>query len=128
MVLIVIIKTSGSFKHTYKFLHVISDFRIEHILQKYGRKGVDALAKATPYDTGNTAQLWDFVIDVNRGSASITWINSNVNNGVNIAVILQYGHGTGTGGYVTGTDYINPALKSIFQEIADNVWQEVTNI
>ena len=122
----VVIKHRGSFKHTYKYLHFISGLRLEHVLKKYGNKGVDALAKATPLDTGKTAQSWGFDIEVNKGSAAIRWANSNINDGVNIAVILQYGHGTGTGGYVEGTDYINPALKPVFQEIADEVWQEVT--
>lgn len=122
----VVIKHRGSFKHTYKYLHFISDLRLERVLKKYGNKGVDALAKATPQDTGKTAQSWGFNIEVNKGSAAIRWTNSNINDGVNIAVILQYGHGTGTGGYVEGIDYINPALKPVFQEIADEVWQEVT--
>lgn len=124
----IVITHKGNFKRTYKYLHFISDFRIERILRKYGNKGVEALAKATPRDTGKTAQSWGYEIEVNKGSATIRWINENVNDGVNIAVILQYGHGTGTGGYVEGIDYINPALKPVFKEIAEDVWQEVTEV
>lgn len=90
--------------------------------------GVEALASATPVDTGKTASSWYYKVDYNEGSASITWSNSNVNDGVNIAVILQYGHGTGNGGYVVGRDYINPAIAPIFDKITEHVWEEVTSL
>ena len=97
------------------------------ILNKYGRKGVAALRAATPIDSGETAESWGYKIWSFRKSFKITWTNSNINDGVPIAIIIQYGHATGTGGYVQGKDYINPALKSIFDKLADDVWREVTN-
>ena len=96
------------------------------ILDKYGRLGVQALAAATPVDTGRTAQSWEYKIKHTPTGASLEFWNYNINDGVPIALILQYGHGTGTGGYVAGRDYINPAIAPIFQEIADEAWKEVT--
>lgn len=97
-------------------------------LDKYGRAGVEALSNATPKDTGQTASSWYYEIKRSNGSASIQFKNSNVHEGVPIAVILQYGHGTGTGGWVEGRDYINPAIQPIFDEIANNAWKEVTSV
>lgn len=97
-------------------------------LDKYGKQGVAALSSATPVDTGLTASSWYYRIERNSSTISITFLNSNVQNGVPIAVILQYGHGTGTGGWVQGRDYINPALRPIFDKIADNAWKEVTKL
>lgn len=88
--------------------------------------GVDALSAATPVDTGKTAASWGYVITRTSDTATITWTNSNVNNGVPIALILQYGHGTGTGGYVKGRDYIKPAIRPVFDELANELWKEVT--
>ena len=97
-------------------------------LDKYGRAGVAALASATPVDSGLTANSWYYEIERQNGSVSIVFNNSNVNKGVPIAIILQYGHGTGTGGWVRGRDYINPAIQPIFDEIANNAWKEVTKV
>ena len=97
-------------------------------LDKYGRAGVAALASATPVDSGQTANSWYYEIKRQNGSVSIVFNNSNVNKGVPIAIILQYGHGTGTGGWVQGRDYINPAIQPIFDEIANNAWKEVTKV
>lgn len=94
-------------------------------LDKYGRKGVEALRSATPVDSGKTADSWDYEISHSGGGIAIYWKNSNVNKGVNIAIILQYGHGTGTGGYVAGRDYINPAIQPIFDEIANELEREM---
>lgn len=102
-------------------------FKVENILQKYGSKGVAALASTTPIDSGQTASSWTYEIEVSGESATIYWINTNENKGVNIAVILQYGHGTGTGGYVQGRDYINPAIQPIFDQIVNEAWMEVVN-
>ena len=96
-------------------------------LEKYAREGVTALASATPVDSGTTAASWGYEIQKRHGKVSIYWTNSNINNGVPIAVILQYGHGTNNGGYVQGRDYINPAIRPIFDKIADNAWKEVTS-
>ena len=98
------------------------------VLDKYGRAGVKALASATPVDSGVTASSWSYEIEHSSGSAKLIFTNSNVNKGVNIAIILQYGHGTGTGGWVQGRDYINPAIQPIFDEITEAAWKEVTSI
>ena len=97
-------------------------------LDKYGRQGVAALASATPVDTGATANSWYYEVTNQNGSAAITFYNSNIQNGVPIAIILQYGHGTGTGGYVQGRDYINPAIQPIFDKLANDAWREVTKL
>ena len=97
-------------------------------LDKYGRQGVAALASATPIDSGVTANSWYYEINMSKGSASISFFNSNIQNGVPIAIILQYGRGTGTGGWVEGRDYINPAIQPIFDKIADDAWREVTRL
>ena len=97
------------------------------ILEKYARQGVDALSEATPYRTGVTAGSWYYEIDRGKDYAAINFCNSNVNKHVNIAIILQTGHGTGTGGYVQGRDYINPAIQPIFDRLADEAWEEVRN-
>ena len=97
------------------------------LLEQYGQAGAEALASATPVDSGKTAASWGYEIEETPGGVSIYWTNSNIQDGVNIAVILQFGHGTGTGGYVRGIDYINPALRPIFEQIADKAWKEVTS-
>lgn len=119
-------KYKGDLSKTQTFLtHAIkADYK--RILDKYGEEGVKALAEATPKDTGQTAASWYYRIEHNASSISVIWFNSNRNNGVPIAIILQYGHGTGNGGYVKGIDYINPAMKPIFDEMARNAWKEVT--
>ena len=97
------------------------------VLEKYGSQGVQALSAATPTESGKTASSWDYKIVKKGGKVSVIWNNSNIENGVNIAVILQYGHGTGNGGYVQGRDHINPALRPIFDAMADAAWKEVTS-
>lgn len=97
-------------------------------LDKYGREGVAALASATPRDTGKTANSWSYEIKITKDSLAITFKNSNIQNGVPIAVIIQYGHGTNNGGWVEGRDYINPAIRPIFDKLANDVWKEVTKV
>ena len=97
-------------------------------LNKYGEAGVAALASATPVDTGLTAQSWHYKIEQTKGSVTISFYNSNIQNGVPIAIILQYGHGTRNGGWVQGVDYINPAIQPIFDNIANQAWKEVTKL
>ena len=97
-------------------------------LDKYGREGVAALSSATPIDSGKTANSWSYEITNKDGSVTITFNNSNIQNGVPIAIILQYGHGTRNGGWVQGRDYINPAIQPVFDEIVDKAWREVTKI
>lgn len=122
----IVIESKGDFPKTNKFLQAMSNGAIFATLDSAGREGVSALASATPTDTGLTAASWDYKIERSSGKTSITWTNSNTAAGKPVAILLQYGHGTGTGGYVQGKDYINPALKPVFERIANNVWKAVT--
>lgn len=124
---IISITQTGNYKKTERFLHGLVELHFARKLDRYGQRGVDALRRATPIDSGNTADHWSYEIFEEPGRTSIYWKNDNINKGVNIAVILQYGHGTRNGGYVQGIDYINPAMKPIFQEIADAAWKEVVS-
>lgn len=115
----------GDFKKTRTFLKRIQKTDLGSLLKRYAEEGVKALSSATPVVTGKTAASWDYEIVEERNCISIYWTNSNVNDGVNIAVILDYGHGTGWGGYVQGRHYISPAIQPVFDEIADAAWKEV---
>ena len=119
-------KQKGDFSKLTGFLERIKESVKIGDLDKFGRAGVEALESATPIDSGITANSWYYKIDRSNSSASITFYNSNIQNGVPIAIILQYGHGTRNGGWVEGRDYINPAIRPIFDEIAENAWREVT--
>jgi hypothetical protein len=121
------ITSTGDLSKTDRFLASIGKLDISGILQTYGQRGVDALRHATPVRSGLTAESWGFEVTKTGSTWTITWTNTNVVNGVAIAVLLQYGHGTGTGGYVQGRDYINPALQPIFDEIATSAWKAVTS-
>lgn len=118
--------TTGNFDKTNKFLKRASTWSKNVNLDVYAKRGVAALSSATPVDTGLTASSWYYRIDRKDGLISITFLNSNINKGVPIAIILQYGHGTRNGGWVEGRDYINPAIRPIFDELADAAWKEVT--
>ena len=118
----------GDFSKTMQFLVKAKKGVRLSDLDKYGREGVAALASATPVDTGETANSWYYEIVHENGTITITFNNSHIQNGVPIAVILQYGHGTGTGGWVEGRDYINPAIQPLFDKIAENAWREVTKL
>lgn len=118
----------GNFSKTEKLLKKSLGLDYRSVLEKYAQKGVEALSYATPIESGETAASWYYEIIQNEGNISIIWNNSHVNKGVNIAVILQYGHGTRNGGYVQGRDYINPALRPIFDELAEAAWKEVSSI
>ena len=117
----------GNFNNTERFFRRALNGDFYTSLERYAKEGVAALSAATPVNTGKTASSWDYEIVRTKGRVSIYWTNSNINKGVSIAVILQYGHGTNNGGYVEGIDYINPALKPIFDKIADQAWKEVTS-
>lgn len=119
----------GNFNNFEKFLARVVKVKplIRMILHKYGRQGVEALAAATPKDSGATAESWSYEIEEDDSGSRIVWKNSHQNNGYTIALLLQYGHGTGTGGYVEGIDYINPAIQGVFQQMADEAWKEVTS-
>ena len=116
----------GDLSKTRKRLERLKEVARLSTLDKYGQQGVAALASATPKDTGKTASSWYYEINRTKNSISITFKNSNIQNGVPIAVILQYGHGTGTGGWVEGRDYINPAIRPVFDRIKNELWEEVT--
>ena len=119
-------RQKGDFSKTMQFLVKAKKGVKLSDLDKYGREGVAALASATPVDTGETANSWYYEIVHENGTITITFNNSHIQNGVPIAVILQYGHGAGPGGWVEGRDYINPAIQPIFDKIAENAWREVT--
>lgn len=119
------ITQKGDFKNTEKFLNRAQKLNYMNILNKYGAMGVSELAKATPKDSGITAASWDFNIELQSGGYTINWFNTHTNNGVVIAILIQYGHGTGNGGYVQPRDYINPAMKPIFEKMAEDIWKEV---
>lgn len=119
-------REKGNFNRTRKYLGKLYDGIDENMLKYYGDKGVKVLSDATPIDTGLTAKSWYYEITKTEGSVSISFYNSNIQNGVPIAIILQYGHGTRNGGWVEGRDYINPSIQPIFDEIANNAWKEVT--
>lgn len=121
-------KQKGNFSKTERFMERVLEAVKRGKFDSYGQEGVAALQAATPMDSGETAKSWYYEIKHSPGSITISWLNSNIVDGVNIAIILQYGHGTGTGGYVQGTDYINPALKPIFEKMADSIWREVTRL
>ena len=122
---IIVFKQKGNFKKTRKFLKRCSNLQLDDLLDQYGKEGVEALARATPKDTGKTAASWSYAVHKSDGRITITWSNSNIVDGVPIAVILQYGHGTRNGGYVEGVDYSNPAMRPIFERIAQRAWGEV---
>lgn len=120
-------KVNGDFSKTKNSLKKLKNISELETLDKFGQLGVEALRAATPKDTGKTAESWDYEIVKEGDKTSIFWTNSNTNKNVNIAIILQYGHGTRQGGYVQGIDYINPAMREVFEKIANDAWKEVTN-
>lgn len=121
-------RQKGDFKKVTNYLERIKETARIGILDRYGREGVAALASATPTESGLTAQSWYYEITHDKRSATISFHNSNIQNGVPIAIIIQYGHGTGTGGWVEGRDYINPSIQPVFDKLADEVWREVTKV
>ena len=124
--LMITFTTKGDFKNTERFLDKIEKQDFYKTIDVYAQRGVEALAASTPKDSGLTASSWTYEIEKTSDSVIINWINTNVNKGVNIAIILQYGHGTRNGGYVYGIDYINPSIRPIFEEMANSIWKEVT--
>lgn len=122
------ITQKGNYSKVTKYLQQLKKRSRIDVLRKYGQEGVNALSSATPVDSGLTAASWSYeIVDTKTGS-ELVFHNSNVNNGVVIAIILQYGHGTGTGVWINGRDYINPAIQPIFNKIADEVWKEVSSL
>ena len=121
-------RQKGDFSKLTRYLEKAKNVVRIGDLDRYGREGVAALASATPIDSGRTASSWYYKIEHKNGSATISFLNSNIQNGVPIAIILQYGHGTRNGGWVQGRDYINPAIQPIFDKIANDAWREVTKL
>lgn len=124
----IVFRQKGDFSKLNRYLERARNAIHIGDLDKYGREGVAALSSATPVDSGLTASSWYYEIHHTKNGTSITYNNSNIQNGVPIAIIIQYGHGTGTGGWVQGRDYINPAVRPVFDKIAENVWKEVTKV
>jgi hypothetical protein len=122
------ITQKGSFKNTERYLSKLKSAQVFAILSKYGSLGQNALSNATPADTGLAASSWSYSIVQRPGYYSIRWHNSDTENGFPVAVMIQYGHGTGTGGYVQGRDYINPAVRPIFDQMVNEVWKEVSSL
>lgn len=118
-------RQKGNFTKSTKYMEKLKTDIRQEILDKYGKEGIFALQQATPVDSGDTSNSWYYKIERNRGHVSICFYNSNIQNGVPIAIILQYGHATKNGGWVQGRDYINPAIRPIFDKMADSVWREV---
>lgn len=118
----------GNYSKASRYLEKLRDVAKKQTLDKYAKMAVELLASATPKDTGKTAASWTYEIESSSGGSAIHFMNTNVNKGVNIAIILQYGHGTRNGGYVQGRDYINPASKAAFDKIVEDLWREVTAI
>ena len=116
----------GNFNNLERFFNKVTSRSYLNVLEKYGQMGVEALRKSTPVDTGKTADSWTFEISQTKDATSIAFLNTNVNKGVNIAIILRYGHGTGTGGFVRGRNYIDPVIQPVFDELAEALWKEVT--
>ena len=123
---VIVVTANGNFNNLDRFLAKMRAGEMYRNLNRYGMEGVEALANNTPLDSGKTAGSWRYEVDISKTKATITWLNTNINSGIPIAIILQYGHGTGTGGYVSGRDYINPAMRPVFDRIANDVWKAVT--
>lgn len=120
------VESKGSFKFIEAFFKRMREsHNMEGILNRYGKLGVDALSSNTPIDSGRTSEMWGYEIHSSGSSYEIIWTNDNVNDGVNIALIIQYGHGTRNGAYVEGVDYINPAIRGVFDGLAADIWKEV---
>jgi len=118
---------SGGFKKTEQFLRSLQKLPIEKLVEPQAQRGVRALSAATPIDSSRAATSWGYDIKKTANAVTITWTNSDVEGGFPVVIMLQYGHGTGTGGYVQGIDFINPAIRPIFDQIAETVWKAVTS-
>lgn len=123
-----LVTVRGDYRKTKKWMEDMRKHEFYNRLEKYAREGVEALSNSTPIDSGKTASSWGYRIEQDADVARIVWTNSNINQGVPIAIIIQYGHGTGTGGYVQGRDYINPAMRPVFDRIVEEVSKEVRSL
>lgn len=121
----IVIRERGSFQKTKRYLKGLRRRQLRPILERYAKEGMAVLAAATPVDSGVTAASWGYEISITKSGFSVAWTNDNVVKGVPIAIILQYGHATGTGGFVQGQDYINPAIRPVIDKMTDTLWREV---
>jgi hypothetical protein len=126
-VIVISYEATGSFSNTESFLKAMEHLAVVQMMEDAGREGVKALAYATPHDTGLASISWGYEVSASNGFYTVTWINTDIENGFPVVIALQYGHGTGTGGYVKGRDFINPAIKPIFDSIANRLWKAVTS-
>ena len=124
----IVLTYKGDLKRTTNFLEKAKKFNPKAILERYAQQGKAALMASTPIDSGKTANSWGYIIAVEKGTCSITWTNSNLVDGIPLVILIHYGHGTRNGGYVEGVDFINPALKPIFDALADDAWKEITQV
>lgn len=120
------IESQGDWKMTRNWFDRMTKLDLALIMNQFGKEGVSALAAATPSKSGLTSKSWNYEVTRKGNNWKITWTNSHINKGANIAVLIQYGHGTRNGGYVVGRDYINPAIRPVFDKIAAKAWKEVT--
>ena len=123
---IVNLQASGSFKHTSSFFDRVLHRDFYRNLSKYGQQGVDALKSVTPIDTGETAASWTYSVYFNKDTIKISWYNNNQSERVPVVVLLQYGHATRDGRFIRGLDFVNPAIRPIFEEMSESIWKEVT--
>lgn len=119
--------SAGSFDKTASYLERLQSGKMFDNLKRYGQVGVDALSSATPIETGETSKSWTYEVSQTRNKIVISWINTHNDDGANIAILIQYGHATGTGGYVQGRDFINPAMRPVFDQILEDIWRQVRN-
>lgn len=122
------VKTKGDWSKTFRFLKKATKLSLPYILDKYAKIGVDMLSQATPVDTGLAASSWNYKVEQWDGKSKITWYNSDIENGYNVAILIQYGHGVNGGGYVQGIDFINPAMKPVFDDMVEALWKEVEGL
>lgn len=122
------IRQKGNFSKAFSFFNKLKNYDFTAQLDRCGKEGVAALSAATPKDTGLTSQSWEYNVKTTKNTASVSFSNTNIQNGVPIAIILQYGHATSSGYWIEGIDYINPALKPVFEKIADEIWEEVKKV
>lgn len=123
-----LITHKGDFKNTENFLKKASKLKVTDLLKKYGYKGAQELSQVTPFDSGLTAQSWNYLVESHSQGYRLVWTNDNVVDGVSVAILLQYGHGTKSGSYVEGRDYINPVMRPILDDLSQELWKEVTEI
>ena len=122
------LKSRGDWEKSFNFLKKATRLNLSSLLEKYAQQGVDALSAATPVDTGLAASSWSYRIDVGKNESTITWLNDDIEGGYNIILLVQYGHATKNGGYVQGRDFINPAMRPVFDNMIYEIWKEVEGL